>query len=243
MLRTIKKRIIMLGNRMPFAPEKQKYFEDVEKLEWIYNNMVLEGSSLTKAQIQDTMDGTIPQNVAIEEPIMVEALRGMFDEMYYLAEKGIKPCTEMLGYYNHLLTGSGKDAPYRKTSMIAHQWDYVAIHPADIPSKIKELEELFEMAQTVDAMTEECFNTAEKIHNKIIEIMPYGLKDGLLARSMATYYLMEKGYPAVAPCMKEQEYNEDVAQGLKTGELQGLKELLKKGILEHFDLMIQLTTY
>ena len=27
MLRTIKKRIVMLGNRMPFAPEKQKYFE------------------------------------------------------------------------------------------------------------------------------------------------------------------------------------------------------------------------
>lgn len=243
MLRTIKKRIIMLGNRMPFAPEKQKYFEDVERLEWIYNNLVLEGSELTKMQIQDVLDGTIPQNVSIEEPIMVEALRSLFDEMYFLAEKGIKPCLEMLGYYNHLITGEDKDAPYRKTNAIAHQWDYVAIHPAEIPAKIKELEVLFEESTGLEAMTEDCFDMAEKIHNKVIEIMPYGEKDGLLARAMMTYFLMEKGYPAVAPDLKEQDYNHQVMNCLKMGELQGLKELLKKEILEHFDLMIQLTAY
>ena len=243
MLRTIKKRIIMLGNRMPFAPEKQKYFEDVERLGWIYNNLVLEGSSLSKSQIQDVMDGTIPQNIAIEEPIMVESLRSLFDEMYYLAEKSIKPCTEMLGYYNHLLTGMDKDAPFRKTSMMAHQWDYVAIHPAEIPEKIDELESIFEDAKAIDAMTEECFEMAEKIHNKIIEIMPYGERDGLLARAMAAYFLMEKGYPAIAPNMREQDYNEMTSKCLKTGELQGLKEMLKKEVLEHFELMIQLTTY
>lgn len=243
MLRTIKKRIIMLGNRMPFAPEKQKYFEDVEKLEWIYNNLILDGSSLTKHQIQDIMDGIMPQNISIEEPIMVEALRSLFDEMYFLAEKGIKPCLEMLGYYNHLITGMEKDAPYRKTNTMVHHWDYVAIHPAEIPKKIEELDALFDEAVVTDAMTEECFEMAERIHNKIIEIMPYGEKDGLLARSMMTYFLMEKGYPAACPDMKEQDYNQQVMTALKTAELQGLKELLKKEVLEHFDLMIQLTAY
>ncbi len=243
MLRTIKKRIIMLGNRMPFAPEKQKYFEDVEKLEWIYNNVVLEGSNLTKPQVQDIMDGEMPQNIAIEEPIMVESLRSLFDEMYYLAEKGIKPCIEMLGYYNHLITGMDKDVPYRKTSAVVHQWDYVAVHPAEIPEKLQDLDDLFEEAAGIDAMTEACFEMAEMIHNKIIEIMPYGEKDGLLARAMAAYFLMEKGYPAAAPDMKEQDYNMQVMTALKTGELQGFKELLKKEVLEHFDLMIQLTAY
>lgn len=243
MLRTIKKRIVMLGNRMPFAPEKQKYFDEVERLEWIYKNLLLEGSSLSKAQIQDVLEGTIPQNVAIEEPIMVEALRSLFDEMYFIAEKGVAPCVEMLGYYNHLLTGMDKDGPYRKTSVMAHQWDYVAIHPAEIPEKLSELEVLFEESRNVEAMTEECFEMAEKIHNKVIEIMPYGDKDGLLARVMMAYFLMEKGYPAVAPNIKEEEYNNQVATALKTAELQGLKELLKKEILEHFDLMIQLTAY
>ena len=243
MLRTIKKRIVMLGNRMPFAPEKQKYFDDVERLEWIYKNLSLEGSNLSKTQIQDILDGTIPQNVAIEEPIMVEALRSLFDEMYFIAEKGIKPCLEMLGYYNHLLTRMDKHSPYRKTSVIPHQWDYVAIHPAEIPEKLKELEALFEESKNVDAMTEECFEMAEKVHNKIIEIMPYGERDGLLARAMMSYFLMEKGYPAVVPNMKEEEYNSLALTMLKTAELQGLKELVKKEVLEHFDLMIQLTAY
>ncbi|MBR5516477.1 MAG: hypothetical protein IKU53_00760 [Firmicutes bacterium] len=243
MLRTIKKRIIMLGNRVPFAPEKQKYFEDVEKLDWIHSNLVLEGSTLTKAQVHDIMDGIMPQKVSIEEPIMVEALRSAFDEMYYLAEKGIKPCLEMLGYFNHLITGQDKDVPYRKTTMMAPQWDYVAIHPAEIPEKITELESLFKTAETIDAMTEDCFQMAEKIHNLIIEIMPYGEKDGLLARLMTSYFLMEKGYPAVAPNMKEQDYNEAVTKVLKTRELQGLGEFLKKEVLEHLELMIQLTTH
>ncbi len=243
MLRTIKKRIIMLGNRMPFAPEKQKYFEDVERLEWIYNNLVLEGCSLTKPQIHDVMDGIMPQSIAIEEPIMVEALRSIFDEMYFLAEKGIKPCVEMLGYYNHLITGMDKDAEYRKTTEMVHHWDCVAIHPAEIPQKIEELEALFGESVTIDAMTESCFEMAEKIHDKVIEIMPYGEKDGLLARVMTTYFLMEKGYPAVAPDMKEQDYNNAVTKMLKTGELQGLGELYKKGILAHLELMIQLTAH
>ena len=102
MLRTIKKRIVMLGNRMPFAPEKQKYFDEVERLEWIYKNLLLEGSSLSKAQIQDVLEGTIPQNVAIEEPIMVEALRSLFDEMYFIAEKATVEFCTLQWLSNHL---------------------------------------------------------------------------------------------------------------------------------------------
>lgn len=243
MLRTIKKRIVILGNRVPFAPEKQKYFEDVEKLDWIYENMALEGYNLTKGQIEDVLNGILPQKVTLEEPMMVEALRSLFVEMYYLAEKGIKPCLEMLAYFNHLLTGADKDAPYRKTSLIVSQWDYTAPHPAEIPAMMKELEEMFKESENLEGMTEGCFEMAEKIHNKVIEILPYGERDGLLARTIAAYFLMEKGYPAAVPFMKEQEYNSKIAAMVKTKELQGFGEALKKKILEHLDLMIQLTGY
>lgn len=243
MLRNIKKRIVMLGNRMPFSPEKQKYFEDVEKLDWIYNNLSLEGYTLTKSQVQDILDGIMPQQIALEEPIMVENLRSLFVEMYYLAEKSVKPCLEMMGYFNHLITGADRDCPYRKTSQILQQWDYAAIHPAEILEKLEELENIFEQGKTVEPMTEECFEIAEKMHNKIIEICPYGEKDALLARTMSAYFLMEKGYPAAAPDMKEEEYNEQIAKALKTGNIQGLRENLKKEILSHLDLMIQLTAY
>ena len=243
MLRTIKKRIVMLGNRMPFAPEKQKFFEDAERLDWIYNNLILEGFQIPKSHIQDMLDGSIPENISIEEPIMVEALRTLFGEMYYLAEKDIKPSVDMMGYFNHLITGDDKNRQFRKISAIVYQWDYSAIHPAEIHEKIIELEEIFVEAEKVSPMTEECFQVAEKIHNKIIEILPYGQRDALLARVMTSYYFMEKGYPAVAPHMKEQEYNDNVTKYLKTQELQGIGELYKKEILGHLDLMIQLTEH
>jgi len=86
-------------------------------------------------------------------------------------------------------------------------------------------------------------NDIEKAHNNIVKVLPYGEKDGLLARVAATYYLMEKGYPAVTPDVKEQEYNEKVEKTLKTGELQGFNELLKKEVMDRLGLMIQLTAY
>jgi len=243
MLRNIKKRIIILGNRMPFSPEKQSYFSEIEKLDWIYNNMMIEGSSLTKHQVEDMLRGTMPQNILIEEPILIERLSFLIDKLYSFAEKSVKLDLSAISYIHHILTGDEVESDYRKKHLIIHEWDYCAIHPADIPDEMASFEALLAEANDADAMTEECFEYAEKIHNNIVKVLPYGEKDGLLARVAATYYLMEKGYPAVAPDVKEQEYNEKVEKTLKTGELQGFNELLKKEVMDRLGLMIQLTAY
>lgn len=243
MLRNIKKRIIILGNRMPFSPEKQSYFSEIEKLDWIYNNMAIEGSSLTKNQIEDMLRGMMPQNILIEEPILIERLNFLIDKLYSFAEKSVKLDLSAISYIHHILTGEDEEVDYRKKHIIMHQWDYCAIHPADIPDEMKSFEAMLIRANDADAMTEECFEYAEKIHNNIVRILPYGEKDGLLARVVATYYLMEKGYPAVTPNVKEQEYNRQVEKSLKTGELQGFNEMLKKEVMDRLGFMIQLTAY
>ena len=102
---------------------------------------------------------------------------------------------------------------------------------------------LLEKAKGVSPLTEECFEYAEKIHNELIRVLPYSSHQGLLARCACSYFLMEKGYPAATPNIKEQDYNLLVMDMLKTRELQGFKELLKKEISDRMDLMIQLTAY
>lgn len=70
--------------------------------------------------------------------------------------------------------------------------------PAEVPQEMEKLAaELIKAAQ-VKAVSHDLFRYAAFIHNKIVEIYPYGEDDKLLARCATAYYIMTKDFPAVA---------------------------------------------
>lgn len=68
-------------------------------------------------------------------------------------------------------------------------------------------------------------------------------EDKILARVLMTYFLMERGYPAVTFAMSEEEYNRAVLRGLKDADCSPMREAMLKAVLERTDFMMQLTAY
>lgn len=249
MLREIKKKMIILNNRMPFSPEIKNYFSYVQKVDWIFYNMQLEGSSATRGQIEDYLNGNGCLDLTIGDNLMVQSLDRILEQLFELYDLKQNLNLSFLDniYYMLCHKGNAVDSEvrygeYRKRSMVVYEWDYTPPPPGEIAQKMRTLALIFDEAMAADGSREECFDYAEKIHNGILAICPFPDKNGLLARVVTSYFLLVKGYPVVVPSMKEQEYNDLIAGYIKTGKLQGLNEVLKKEILGRIELMIQLTT-
>ena len=121
--------------------------------------------------------------------------------------------------------------------------DYTPPLPADIPQEMEKLAaELIKAAQ-VKAVSHDLFRYAAFIHNKIVEIYPYGEDDKLLARCATTYYIMTKDLPAVALSLSEQKYNSMISDHIKRGDLSDMAEAWQSEVLKRLQLMVQLTRY
>ncbi|MDD6880051.1 MAG: Fic family protein [Firmicutes bacterium] len=252
MLREIKKKMIILNNRMPFSPEIKNYFSYVQKVDWIYMNMQLEGSSVTRDQIEDYINGNGCIGLTIGDNLLVQNLGELLNKLFELYDLRQKLNLDFLDSVYYVLCKGGSNrsegyeyGQYRRRSLVIYEWDYTPPSPGEIAERMRNLALIFDDAMAADASREECFEYAEKIHNGILSICPFPDKNALVARAAVAYYLLIKGYPVVVPSIKEQHYNEIVSKALKTGNsgnLQGLNEVLKKEILDRMKLMIQLTT-
>ncbi len=264
MLREIRKRMIIIKNRMPFDPEIKSYFAELENLDWLYTNMNLEGSALSREQVDEISKGEVLMNFSLDEHLMVQNLGKLLNKMYgfldmkrtletklleemyeIIHDSGDAPAigSNLADEYGDLCEGVQTKTPYRKRNIICYQWDYTPPHPAEIGECMPVLNQLFDKAMDANSEREECFEFAERIHNAVIALQPFRDSNALIARAAAAYYLIAKGYPAVVTKMKENEYNEMVAKALKTGDLQGFNEAFKKEILDRMKLMIQLTAH
>lgn len=48
MIREIRKKLVVLSNRSPFPRAVQDYIDHMEKLDWVYMNLRLDGSPLSR---------------------------------------------------------------------------------------------------------------------------------------------------------------------------------------------------
>ncbi len=243
MLREIKKKMVILNNRMPFGQDTKSYFAETERNAWVYNNMKLEGSALSKERTVRMLSGELLLDIPAYEHIMAQNLETILRRVYSLASLKSNLDLRLIDELHSLITGEERGTPYRRRSIIISEWDYTPVIAADIPAHMQQLKKTLDKASKAESLSEDCFECCAEIHNKLLEILPYGEKDKILARTTATYYMITKGYPAMVFDIKEQEYNEMAANYMKTKDCAAFKELFKKEILNRLNLMIQLTAY
>lgn len=239
----IKKKLIMLKNRMPFSPEMKRYFADIERREWILGNMKIDGSSLTEGQIEAVARGDVCLNMPIAEHVRAERITSLLEKLWEFAEMKRTLDLNLLDEIHRFLS---KDAPknaFRKKNAMLSELEYTPPIPAEIPEELRVLAAEMIKASEIREVSSRMFRHAAFIHNKIVEIYPYGEEDKLLARAAAAYYIMTRGLPAVALPLKEQEYNSMIANHIKKGALDDMSEAWQQAILSRLSLMIQLTRY
>lgn len=245
MIRDIKKKMVILSGRMPFSTDVKDFITQIEKKEWVYRNMKLEGSALTQEQADSLIKGQYVLGASVWEHIMTERLTKVLSKMHDMNSRGTDMDLKLINSFHNIIAGVNKTLKdgYRKRSAVITEFEYIPVLPAEIPQKMEELSLFISRSSRAPAGSAECFERAVQIHNKIISILPFGDEDKLLARIAAAYFLMTKGYPAIVADVGEGEYNGMVYDSLKSGENTALSSAVLKALRQRFDLMIQLTAY
>jgi Fic family protein len=235
--------MVVLSNRMPFPLEMKEYFVKLEKIDWVYTNMSLEGSPAKKEDIAAMINGELLLNMPIGDHADAAHMVKLLEKLYLMAEGRVTLNLKVLKDFQYMISGEKKNPEYRKRNIALMELDYIPILPSDIPLEMGNLDRLLKECTKVSPQSHECFFYATKLHNEIVRIMPFGEGDKLLARIVATYYMIYQGYPGVFPMVKEQDYNRMLFEYLKKGKCEEFTELLKKEVLQRMNRMIQLTAY
>lgn len=213
MLREIRKKLIILGNRSPFPQEVKDYLNDLEYREWIYMNMRLAGSVLTVGDIDAILRGECIMEATVEDHLMLDRLTELRNYIYRLTDLRADLSPQILRDMQAITAGkrdNGKGEAIRQIMYFAGE-----------------------------LQTENGVNPLERaagLHNLIRKLEPFEENCDMLARAVMYYVVAQAGYPLTALKLTVEEYRQ-------AGDSRQLAQLLGQAVSERLDLMMQLTCY
>lgn len=237
MIREIRKKLIVLSNRSPFPAAVKEYIDHLEKLDWIYMNLRLDGSPLSREEVEKILGGEMVINGRIMDHVLVERLGELRRELYDLMQRGLDISPELI---RNIAAKAGADSrEFRKTTPQLVEYDYTPVLPAEIPGTMSEF---LAFAGHRDEF-ENPFEKAAGLHNRLLAIYPFKEGNQIAARALMEYYLLREGFPMAYLDMSESEYNGAFCDYCRSGSSKSLADLLTKAVLDRLELMIQLTGY
>lgn len=237
MFREIKKKQLILENRKPYNREVLSYMDEMNQVDWIYSTMKLDGSRITKAEVQKIIKGEFLEDVAVGDHSSVSTYLELIRMAYDMAGMSIDLNEKYL--FNLYMTLAKSDKPeYRRTNPVLLAFAYNPPHPSEIE---EQMEILFHWLYSGEFDTNPILKAAY-LHNKLIEIYPFETQSEGVARAAMYYELIRSGYPPVQFNLSEQEYHTAVIRYLKNDEIQPIYEPLERSVFNKLEIMIQLTS-
>lgn len=239
--REIRKKKVILGNRSPFAPQTKEYINHLERVDWIYMNMNLDGSPLTRENVESILNGEMVRSGSIMDHVLIERLDILRNEIYAKERDRQIVSAGLAADFSVCLSDCSKDFDeiLRKSTPTLQVYSYTPVHPADILKHLM----VFLGEAVIEREFDDHFVKAAHIHNGFLKIYPFRENNEVIARALMEYYLIKKGYPMVPVTMSESEYNSAFVDYLRTGDSTPLAEHLMKAVHDRLELMIQLTAY
>lgn len=236
MYREIKKKKIILEYRKPFTKEVSSLLFELDRADWIYSSIRLDGNNLSRQQIERILKGDFVIDVSVSHHAALgnyqETIRMLYDmaEMdVYLSEK------ILMKIYESLFKPSFPD--FRKSNPILRMLSYN-------PPHFKEIEEQMELLFDWFYKDNYTLNPIEKaafMHNKLIEIYPFEPGSEAIARVAAQYILLLEGFPVILWNISEQEYYDAIRLYLKNEDITPIYDVLERGVYNKLLIMLQLT--
>ena len=237
MIREIRKKLVVLSNRSPFPAAVKEYIDHLEKLDWIYMNLRLDGSPLSREEVEKILGGEMVINGRIMDHVLVERLGELRRELYDLMQRGLGVSPDLI---RNIVARAGADSTeFRKTTPQLVEYDYTPVLPAEIPGTMSEF---LAFAGHRDEF-ENPFEKAAGLHNRLLAIYPFKEENQIVARALMEYYLLEEGFPMAYLDMSESEYNGVFCDYCRNGSSRPLADLLTRAVIDRLELMIQLTGY
>lgn len=136
MIREIRKKLIVLSNRSPFPAAVKEYIDHLEKLDWIYMNLRLDGSPLSREEVEKILGGEMVINGRIMDHVLVERLGEIRRELYDLMQRRLDIGPELI---RNITAKTGADTiEFRKTTPQLVEYEYTPVLPAEIPGAMSE---------------------------------------------------------------------------------------------------------
>ncbi len=236
MYREIKKKKLILDNRKPFRKEASLLILEINYIDWIYSSLKLDGSTLTRSQVDKILKGALLAEVGIKDHEIVSKYKSAIDLVFYMAEiENYLSEKTMFKLYTTL--SWRQDEGYRKNNPVLRTIDYN-------PPHFKEINQQMEILFTCLHGKEQNCNPIEKaahLHNRIIEVYPYPSHCQAMARMAAQYQLIINGLPPILWNLSEEEYNQAIITYLKKGDTQPIYNIMERGVFNKLEVMMQLT--
>ena len=239
MLREIRKKMVILRNRVPFPQQVKDYLNQVEYREWIHGNLRLSGSSLMPEQIDAILNEEVLLQVAVEDYLMIERLGELRSYIYRLTDMGAALSTQIIRDIHAILTGRSREEFRRGGIMMEQYGRYNPLIGTDIPEAMAEV---VRFAQRSDE-GENPFEKAAALHNRLIEIYPFQDENETLARAVMSYILAEAGYPMAIISLTAEGYRDMIVSYLDGGGSDILARQLETAVLHRFEVMMELTAH
>ncbi|HPO05180.1 MAG TPA: Fic family protein [Bacillota bacterium] len=236
MYREIKKKKLILDNRKPFRKETARLIAEINRLDWIYSSMQLDGGNLKKEAVGRIINGDFLTDISINEHSIISNYKGVIDLAYDMAEMDYYLNEKYMFKLYKILTGE-TEAEYRKSNPVLRMIAYN-------PPHFKEIEEQMELMFNWLHSNLYQTNPIEKaayLHNKLIEIYPYQTSSEAMARIAAQYHLIRNGFPPIQWNISEQEYYDAIRIYLKNEDIQPIYDVLERGVFNKLEIMMQLT--
>lgn len=249
MIREIRKKMVVLGNRAPFSQKTKEYINYLERVDWVEMNLRLSGSSLRREQVEGILDGEMAMNSSVEEHMRISLLDELRNEIYRLDERNLSISERLVMHLASVISGR-EISEYRKSTPVLMELSYTPVMPGEISDKMKKL--IMFAGREDDCMNH--FRKAAEIHNRMMMIMPFGDYNREISLAVMEYYLVSRGFPMACVDVSEQEYNRRLcdyyaaasAAAKGTGNLplyDAAEHDLTVSVLRRLELMIQLTEY
>lgn len=248
MYREIKKRLLILKNRQPYGQEIEGYIAEMNRMDWIASCLRLSGEQIGKEAIKKILEGGLVVEIGLKTHQLIHRYEEMMRRIGSMLEMGTDLGEhQLLELYRFLLEPDpvirpdGVETYYRRENPVLSLWQYA---PPDFREVEEQMRLFFHWLLCKRDETDPDMDPvlrAAVLHNRLIEIYPFGGDSAVMARAAMLYELMSAGFPPMRLALGEQEYNDAVVLYLKKEDSTPLYHALLSGINSQLELMMQLT--
>lgn len=240
MIREIRKKMVILGNRSPFAQHTKDYINHLERVDWIFTNLKLDGSPLTRDGVEKILDGEVVLNARIMDHVLIEKLDNLRSRIYSEESRGSALNQALASAFVREMSGGEADAAdLRKSTPTLQEFSYTPVLPPYIEGRLKNLLSAIARKGEFDNP----FEKAALLHNEFLAIWPYRENNEVVARALTEFYLVSQGFPMVPFAMSESEYKSCFVDYTRTGNGRPLADYLTLAVRDRLELLIQMTAY
>lgn len=211
MYQELLKQKIDLSLRRPFKNETNLKIKRINELDYIYGGLTLDGTDLSRQEVEGMMEGVIPGTASLKECVFIKNYLNALELIRNSLSMKNSLDTRLLLKLHGALTGSGSG--FRRSTPTVVDFRHVPPHHSEIEER---LGKLFQAAYKTGANE---IRSAARIHCGIMDIYPFERYSEAMARMAMNYYLEERGFYPVALGYNRREYIKTVTECLKDKDI------------------------